>query len=293
MNLREAPPEASVPLASPKGNEAAPGIRLEHVSKVFRPRRKGKATEALRDIDLAVDPGTFLVLLGPSGCGKTTLLRIVNGLTAPDSGTVLVRGRPPEPGPEMGFVFQSFRLIPWSTVRGNIDFVLEGTGMSRSERRERIDRYLALVGLSRFADAYPGELSGGMKQRVALARALASEPEILLMDEPFASIDAQTRELMQIELMRLWAMRHSLVLFVTHSVDEAILLADRIALMGPRPGRILEVIDVDLPRPRWQYDARAEPRYIELRAYLWNRIRELVLTDEASDFYGRDLGPAA
>ncbi|UXN75604.1 ATP-binding cassette domain-containing protein [Devosia sp. A8/3-2] len=159
----------------------------------------------------------------------------------------------------------------------------------RAERRARADRYIELVGLTRFANAYPSELSGGMKQRVAPARALASEPAILLLDEPFASIDAQTRELMQIELMRLWTLRKSVALFVTHSVDEAILLSDQIVLMGPRPGRVLEVIDVGLNRPRWTYDVRAEPRFIELRSYLWDRIRTLVLTDPQSDFYGRDL----
>jgi NitT/TauT family transport system ATP-binding protein len=157
--------------------------------------------------------------------------------------------------------------------------------------RDRANRHLDLVGLGRFRDAYPGELSGGMKQRVALARSLATEPGILLMDEPFASIDAQTRELMQIELMRIWTVRRPVVLFVTHSVDEAIVLADRIMLLGPRPGRVVESVDVALDRPRWAYDARAEPRYVELRSYLSGRMRELVLSDPASEFFGRDLAP--
>ncbi|MYZ47274.1 ABC transporter ATP-binding protein [Propylenella binzhouense] len=264
-----------------------PIIELAGVSKRFEPPRGAPAVDALRDVTLSIDQGSFVVLLGPSGCGKTTLLRLVDGLLPPDSGSVRVFGRAPVPGPGMGFVFQSFRLVPWSTVRGNVEFALAGTGLDRAARRERAEHYLELVGLARFASAYPGELSGGMKQRAALARALAPEPEILLMDEPFASIDAQTRELMQAELMRLWALRRSVVLFVTHSVDEAILLADRVVLMGPRPGRILEAIEVELPRPRWRYDVRAEPRFIELRAYLWNRIRELVLSDENSDFFGR------
>lgn len=268
----------------------APRITLRGVSKTFGNKKEGGGTLALNNVDLTVRDGAFVSLLGPSGCGKTTILRMVNGLIAPDTGSVTVSGRTPAPGPEMGFVFQSFRLIPWSSVRGNVEFALVETIPDRAERRARAERYIELVGLQRFADAYPSELSGGMKQRVALARALASEPDILLLDEPFASIDAQTRELMQIELMRLWTVRKSVALFVTHSVDEAILLSDQIVLMGPRPGRVLEVIDVGLERPRWTYDVRAEPRFIELRSYLWDRIRTLVLTDPQSDFYGRDLG---
>lgn len=276
--------EGGVPLASPS---PAAKIILQNVSKTFGQPGSGKATNALRDVSLTVEAETFVALLGPSGCGKTTLLRIVNGLTTADSGTVLVDGRAPQPGPDVGFVFQSFRLIPWATVQANVEFALLATSLTSTERRERAQEYISLVGLSRFGTSYPGELSGGMKQRVALARALASEPGILLMDEPFASIDAQTRELMQIELMRIWSMRRAVVLFVTHSVDEAILLADKIVLMGPRPGRVLEVFDVDLPRPRRTNELRAEPRYIELRTYLWTRIRDLVLSDPESDFFGR------
>lgn len=286
---------ADAPMTQSHQTDAAterPRIVLQGVSKTFG-SNKGSGTVALKDVNLSVNDGSFISLLGPSGCGKTTVLRMVNGLIKPDTGSVLVSGKTPTPGPEMGFVFQSFRLIPWSTVRGNVEFALADMLPDRAERRERADRYIDLVGLKRFADAYPSELSGGMRQRVALARALATEPEILLMDEPFASIDAQTRELMQIELMRLWSVRRSVALFVTHSVDEAILLADKVVLMGPRPGRILEVIDVELKRPRWSYDVRAEPRFIELRAYLWDRIRTLVLTDPESDFFGRDLGSSA
>jgi NitT/TauT family transport system ATP-binding protein len=279
--------------AAPGGSPALglSKIRVAAVSKTFG--AAGQRVEALRDVSLEVADETFLALLGPSGCGKTTLLRLVNGLLAPDAGTVMVGDKPPRPGPHMGFVFQSFRLLPWASVRANVEFALLPTALSAPERRERAAHYIALVGLGRFADAYPGQLSGGMKQRAALARALASEPDVLLMDEPFASIDAQTRELMQIELMRLWSLRRSVVMFVTHSVDEAILLADRIALMGPRPGRILEVLEVGLPRPRWSEGLRAAPRYLELRSYLWGRIRDLVLADPDSDFFGRDLPGAA
>lgn len=287
MNHSVAPPRhamTSAPATAPAR------IVLEGVNKTFGAGDKDAGTVALRDVNLTVPDRAFVSLLGPSGCGKTTVLRIVDGLLAPDSGRVLVSGAPPRPGPNMGFVFQSFRLIPWSTIRGNVEFALIEAIPDRAERRERADRYIELVGLSRFADAYPSELSGGMRQRVALARALAAEPDILLLDEPFASIDAQTRELMQMELMRLWSARQSVALFVTHSVDEAILLADQVVLMGPRPGRILEVIDVELERPRWTYDVRADKRFIALRAYLWDRIRTLVLNDPGSDFYGRDLG---
>lgn len=265
---------------------AAPAkIVLSGVSKAFDRRNSGTPTLALQHLDLSVPEGTFVSVLGPSGCGKTTILRLVDGLVKADGGSVLVSGKPPRPGPDMGFVFQAFRLIPWASVQANVEFALTSTSLSRAERRERAAHYIALVGLRRFAESYPGELSGGMKQRVALARAFASEPEILLMDEPFASIDAQTRELMQVELMKLWAQHKATVLFVTHSVDEAIMLADRVVLMSPRPGRVIEEIEVGLPRPRWQYDIRATPRFVELRSYLWTAIRDLVLNDPNSDFY--------
>jgi len=268
--------------------DAGAGVVIDHVTVRFG---QDPGHVALRGLSLEAGPQTFTVLLGPSGCGKTTVLRLVDGLIAPDSGVVRVFGKPPKPGPRIGLVFQSYRLIPWATVRGNVAFGLKATGLSAQERRDRVHRHLDLVGLARVADAYPRQLSGGMKQRVALARALAPEPEILLMDEPFASIDAQTRELMQIELMRIWTVRRSLVLFVTHSVDEAILLADRVALFSSAPGRVVEVVEVGLERPRWAYDARAEPRYVELRRYLSGRMRELVLSDPSSEFFGRDLTP--
>lgn len=260
-------------------------ISLRGVSKSFRRSRKATEVLALDGVSLDVSDDMFVSLVGPSGCGKTTLLRLINGLVAPDAGDVLIDGRAPVPGPHMGFMFQSFRLIPWATVSTNVAFGLEINGVPIEERRARTARYLQLVGLSRFADAYPSELSGGMKQRVALARALATEPRILLMDEPFASIDAQTRELMQVELMRIWATRRMTVIFVTHSVDEAVLLADKVMLMGPRPGRILEVFDVNLPRPRWDYDVRAHPEFIDLRNRLWERIRAMVLDDPTSEFF--------
>lgn len=271
-------------------NTAPPAITLHNVDKTFGGTATGGSVTALKSVSLSVDDGKFMALLGPSGCGKTTVLRLVDGLIQPDGGSVRVFGAPPKPGPDIGLVFQSFRLIPWATVTQNIRFALNGSGLSKTDIADRTRQYIELVGLSRFADAYPSALSGGMKQRTALARALASEPAILLMDEPFASIDAQTRELMQVELMRFWTVRRPAVMFVTHSVDEAIVLADTIALMGPGPGSVIETVPVDLERPRWTYDARAEPRYVELRKYLSNRMRQLVFSDPASEFYGRDLG---
>ena len=262
-------------------------IAIRGVSKTFRRPRVAEVVEALRDVNLEISDNTFVTLVGPSGCGKTTLLRMINGLIKPDAGQILVSGQVPEPGPSMGFVFQSFRLIPWLTVQANVAFGLEVNGTPKAEARAKADQYLALVGLTQFARAYPNELSGGMKQRVALARALATEPQILLMDEPFASLDAQTREFMQFELLRLWARQQGIVVFVTHSVDEAVLLADKVVLMGPRPGRIVEVIDVKLPRPR-DFHARTLPEFIELRTYLWDRIRTMVMNDPASDFFRRE-----
>lgn len=269
-------------------NTAAPAPQLvfDHVNKAFG-RSDGSSALALADVSLSIDDHKFVAVIGPSGCGKTTLLRIANGLIVPDAGTVSIKGRPPVPGPDTGFVFQGFRLIPWATVLGNVEFALETLDLSASERRDRANTYLELVGLTRWATSYPGQLSGGMKQRVALARALAGEPQMLLMDEPFASLDAQTRELMQIELLHIWNRRKPTVLFVTHSVDEALLLADTVVLMST--GRILEVIDVPLARPRQLDAARSDQDFITLRNHLWNRIRDLVLTDPASAFFGREL----
>lgn len=247
----------------------------------------GNVNVALEDVSLDIAEHKFVALIGPSGCGKTTVLRLANGLIAPDSGSIVIDDRPPRPGPDMGFVFQAFRLIPWASAQANIEFALESLPLSKAERADRARHYLDLVGLSRSAKAYPAQLSGGMKQRVALARALAGEPRVLLMDEPFSSLDAQTRELMQGELLAIWRRMTPTVMFVTHSVDEALVLADTVIVMGA--GKVLETIAIDLPRPRHSGRMRADTRFIELRNYLWDRIRDLVLTDPASEFYGRNL----
>ena len=253
----------------------APKIEVRRVSKTFR--GQGGSVDALRDVSLEVMPGEFVSLLGPSGCGKTTLLRLMDGLLEPDSGEILIDGlRLRGPGPHAGFVFQSFRLLPWRTVLANVEFPLQVQNLTKAECTARARKYLRVVGLEGFETSYPHELSGGMQQRVGLARALALEPQILLMDEPFGALDAQTREFMQMELSRIWEHLGIAVVFVTHSLDEALYLGDRVVLMGPRPGAVLETFSVHLPRPRWEYDYRATPEFIDRRAHLWERIRVMV-----------------
>ena len=249
-----------------------PLISLSHVTKSF----KDGQVRAVEGISLDVMPGEFVSLVGPSGCGKTTLLRLINGLIEPDDGQVLVEGSAPQPGPDFSMVFQSARLLPWRTVTGNIEFALALRGMGKKERLERAMALLGSVGLRDFAEAYPHELSGGMQQRIGLARALAVEPKVLLMDEPFAALDAMTREVLRRELQQMWARRRITIVFVTHDVEEAILLSERIVLLRPRPGRVDQVVDVDLPEPRWQTDPRTLPTFIATREHLWDRIRSMV-----------------
>jgi NitT/TauT family transport system ATP-binding protein len=255
----------------------APHLSLEAVSLALG----GRAV--LEGIDLAARRGEVLVVLGPSGCGKTSLLRLIAGLVRPDRGAVRVAGAAPVPGRAAAMVFQSYRLLPWKTVRGNVAFALPH--LDSAAREARVARALGLVGLARFADAWPRELSGGMQQRVALARALAVEPELLLMDEPFAALDAQSRQLMQSELLRLVERSGPTVVFVTHSVDEALVLADRVVLLSPRPGRVVEELAVAFPAPRWRHDPREAPDFPQLRAHLWERLRSMVLSDPGSDFF--------
>lgn len=271
--------------------ETPPLISLNGVSKSF----KDGQVLALDNMSFDVKPGEFVSLVGPSGCGKTTLLRLIDGLIAPDTGEVLVKGRPPEPTYEMAMVFQSARLLPWRTVAGNIDFVLGLRGHSRSTRRARVEAMLGAVGLRDFAEAYPHELSGGMQQRVGLARALAVEPDVLLMDEPFAALDAMTRETLRGELLRLWERRRMAVVFVTHDIDEAIILSQRIVVLRPRPGQIDAIVPVDLPMPRWQNDPRGLPAFAELRRSLWDRIhamgREGAVLEELAGAFDHDGPP--
>ena len=218
-------------------------IAIEGVSHTYRPPR-GRPLLALDDVSLEVRPREFVALLGPSGCGKSTLLYLIGGFLPVERGRILVDGSPVvAPGPDRGIVFQHFALFPWKTVRANVLYGLERAGLPRAERETRAQSFIDLVGLGGFEDAYPSQLSGGMKQRAALARTLAVDPKILLMDEPFGALDAQTRSLMQAELIAIWQRTPKTVIFVTHDVQEAVYLSDRVAVMSARPGRIKAIID--------------------------------------------------
>jgi NitT/TauT family transport system ATP-binding protein len=228
---------------------------------------------ALQDINLTVEPFESLCILGPSGCGKTTLLRIIDCLISRDRGEVTMDGTVvTRPRPDVAMVFQHFGLFPWKRLDENIAYGLELRGKSKPQIETTVARYLELMGLKDFAKSYPHQLSGGMQQRAGLARALAINPSLMLMDEPFGALDAQTREMMQEELLRILESEKRAMIFVTHSIDEAILLGDRIVMMSRRPGRIREIIPVDIPRPRKIISVRAHPRYIELRNALWEML---------------------
>jgi NitT/TauT family transport system ATP-binding protein len=229
-------------------------IQVQRVSKVFG--ADGRSTPVLQDVDLEVGERELLCILGPSGCGKSTLLNIVAGFIPPTSGRVLVDGVPVTgPGAERGVVFQEYVLFPWLTVAGNVEFGLVLKGAPAAERRRIVARYLELVGLAAHAEKFPVQLSGGMKQRVAIARALANNPAIILMDEPFGALDAQTREVLQDELSRIQRVEHKTILFVTHSIREAVYLADRVVVMTSAPGRIKQVFPIKLPEVRDRFAA--------------------------------------
>jgi NitT/TauT family transport system ATP-binding protein len=242
---------------------------IEHLQKTYG----SSPVAALADLNLEVRSGELVSLLGPSGCGKTTALRIVGGLLEPSSGSVLVEGRPsPGPSREKAMVFQLFNLFPWRTAEANVAFGLEAQGMKKRDRLGIARDYLRLVGLADKAESYPSQLSGGQNQRLGLARALAIEPKILLMDEPFGALDALTREHLQAMLQEICTDRNLTTLFVTHSIDEAIFLSDRIVLMTT-PGRVIADYEVKLARPRTVYDWRATPQYSELRAQIWGQLQ--------------------
>jgi NitT/TauT family transport system ATP-binding protein len=269
--LAEAMPSPGAPAIG------APVIVSEGLTVGYELHRERKKLTALRDISLTVNRGEFVVLVGPSGCGKTTFINAVSGLVKPWQGTIQVNGLPVSgPGPDRAMVFQDYALMPWRTVESNIrmPFEFQKTGLSRQQIDERVARVLDLVGLSGFHKSYPYELSGGMKQRVGIARALACEPDILLADEPFAAIDAMTREAMQSELERIVSKTGQTVVFITHSIDEAITLADRVVVISFRPGRIKEVVDIDLPRPRFDLDLKTLPRYGELYDHIWRLVKD-------------------
>ena len=251
-------------------------LEVRQLSKVFfeqnDPRKPGLV--ALHNVSFSVRNNEFVCLLGPSGCGKTTLIRVIAGLIRPDRGEIRVDGKAvTAPGRDRCMVFQQFGLLLWRTVLGNVEFGLEIEGVSRGERQRTARDYLALVGLSGFEDYYPHQISGGMQQRVGIARALSKQPDFLLMDEPFGAVDAQTREQLQEELLKIWAKTNNTVIFVTHSIDESIYLSDRVIIMQSRPGRIKEEVKIDLPRPRWEGDVKADPRFAELRAAIRESLR--------------------
>jgi NitT/TauT family transport system ATP-binding protein len=252
--------------------KAEPQIVIDKVSHTYRPPH-GRPVPALEDVSLKVGAREFLALLGPSGCGKSTLLYLIGGFLPVETGAIAVDGKPVgAPGPDRGIVFQHFALFPWKTVRANIGYGLERQGMPKAECDARVQTLVDLVGLSGFEDSYPSQLSGGMKQRTALARTLAFDPSILLMDEPFGALDAQTRHLMQDELLGIWRRTPKTVIFVTHDVQEAVYLADRVAVMSARPGRIKSLVDIKLDK--------ADPALLKSAAFvdkvdeIWNLVRD-------------------
>jgi NitT/TauT family transport system ATP-binding protein len=245
-------------------------ISVQRVSKSF-----GDFV-ALDDVSLDLADNEFVTVVGPSGCGKTTLMNVLAGLDEPTSGQALVdRVEVTGPGPDRGVIFQQYALFPWLTVRQNVEFGLRTAGVGKAERRAKAEHYIELVGLGKFADALPKTLSGGMKQRCAIARAYAVDPAILLMDEPFGAVDALTRVRLQEQLLATWSQDKRTVLFITHDVDEAVYLANRVVVMAAGPGRIVETIDVDLPYPRTE-QMRLSPRFTELRNRVWSAVFQQV-----------------
>ena len=250
-------------------------LLIDHVSKQYRLDREAREVPALVDVSLSVGDGEFMAIVGPSGCGKTSLMSIVAGLLPYDSGTVSIDGNPIKgPGVDRAVVFQHASLLPWRTVTGNIRYGMElQRRFDESTMKERTEYFTNLVGLSGFERHYPSELSGGMQQRTNLARALAADPAVLLMDEPFAALDAQTRELMQSELLKIWAQTRKTVLFITHQINEAVYLADRVAVMSSRPGRLKGLFAIPFGRPR-TLSLKRDPKFLEIEDQIWKLIEE-------------------
>lgn len=251
-------------------------IKIENVNKVY----KGISgdVEALKDVNLNIDENEFVCIVGPSGCGKTTMLNILAGLETYDSGSVtmndeLIIG----PGIDRGVIFQQYALFPWLTVRKNMEFGLKYRNYSKEKKKEIIDYYMEMVGLTEFANAYPKELSGGMKQRVAIARGYATSPRVLLMDEPFGALDAQTRAQLQEDLLRTWETERKTCFFITHDVEEAVLLSQKVVLMSARPGRVKEMVKIDLPYPRNQ-ETKILPRFNEIKNHIWANVYQEYLS---------------
>lgn len=256
------------------GHLGATKLLAQNVDVVYTNSKTGAETVALKNISLEIKEGEFICIVGPSGCGKTTFLNTVAGLVKKSSGTLMIDGRDVNgPGRDRSMVFQSPSLLPWRTVLKNVLYGLEMHNKLTPESVERAKEYIAMVGLKGFENYYPHELSGGMQQRVNLARALAVDPQILLLDEPFAALDAQTREFMQKELLRIWSETKKTSLFITHQIDEAIYLADRVFVFGARPGRIVDVVDINIERPR-DLNLKRNPRFLELTDHIWSIIEE-------------------
>jgi NitT/TauT family transport system ATP-binding protein len=246
-------------------------VIVENVHKIFRTR--AQETIALENINFAIEEKEFVVLVGPSGCGKSTLLNMVGGLLSPTSGKVYVEGLKVDRDPSIGIVFQEVGLFPWQTVYENIAFGLQAIGLPKEEQLERVKYYTELVGLTNFSQAFPHQLSGGMRQRVGIARALAIQPDILLMDEPFSALDAQSRTLMQEELLRIWNQTQLSTLYVTHNIQEAVYLADRVIVLSRRPGRIITIIPIDLPK-FGRDDSKYVTQFNNYAEKIWQMIRK-------------------
>lgn len=253
-------------------------IVIKDISRVYNIRRNNsqekKEFTAIQNVNLVVNKGEFIAIVGPSGCGKSTLLDVIAGLAQPNSGEIYIDNKKiTGPALDRGIVMQGYALFPWRTVRHNVEFGLEIKGVPKNQRRDISTKYIHLVGLQGFEDRYPYELSGGMKQRVAIARALAYDPEVLLMDEPFAAVDAQTREVLQDELLRIWEETHKTIIFVTHSIEEAVFLADKVAVMSANPGTIKVMVETKLPRPRRIGDVRSSTDFNWVTHKVWELLQ--------------------
>lgn len=264
----------TTPAAAGFTSAPTPVLEARHVERSYRVGGATESTLVLGPVDLAVRPGEFITVVGPSGCGKSTLLHIMAGLIQSSAGQVIFRGQPLQgPGPELGVVFQRYTSFPWMSVLDNVALGLKWRGDAKDSRRQRAARLVQLVGLAGFEAAYPTTLSGGMQQRLAIARSLATEPAILFMDEPFGALDAQTRAHLQSELLRIWRETGTTILFVTHDIDEAVILADRVVVLTPRPGRLHTQLAIALPRPR-TLDALGTPAFREHRTLVANALEE-------------------
>ena len=260
-------------------------IEIDHVSKGYL-TPDGSPLPVIADFNATIEQDEFICIIGPSGCGKSTLLGLLGGLNEPDSGSVRFVGTRAATGPMTSIVWQDYALIPWRSVVDNVAFGLQVRGVPRKERRDIAMAHLATMNIDAFADAKQHELSGGMRQRAGIARALANDPEVLLMDEPFAAVDAQTRALLQEQLLQVWGSHRKIVLFITHSIEEALLLGDRVIVLGQRPTRVVEELVVPFARPRGAETER-DPRFAELKEHLWNQLRGATMAAEWAEAKGR------